>query len=209
MSDTDDDDNDREVDLDDSTRRCPVCYEALARYVNAIQPCGHLFCSSCAIRVDVCPTCRGPIDGRATVFLADVDAAVSEVEEDPLAGLWKRMCDRAGDDATIPARVQELWILTLAPDVVSRAGRRHCHARCPHAREVDRVLEVAAGAGALPFPEWETTVEMLHHSIVSGLHVTDRLETWKYIHPRLRPVWAVRRCLTDRLRSFGEAAGNS
>ena len=67
---------------------------------------------------------------------------------------------------------------------------------------------MAAGAGALPFAEWETTVEMLHNSIVSGLHATERWTTWEYIHLHLRRVWEARRDLLERLRPFGEADEN-
>ena len=186
MSDTE------EVDLGSHSRRCPVCYESLTGRITAIQPCGHLFCNECSQRVDRCPTCRGPIRGRANVFL-DGEAAADDEEltGDTLAGLWQRLRD-VGDDATLPARAQELWVLTLAPDVISRVGRRRCEMRCPHARDIRRVLDVAAGAGTMTYPEWETTVEMLHHSIVTAFTPRSAARRGSTC-PRLRPVWAVRR----------------
>ena len=48
---------------------CPICLESLAppaRLYNC--PEGHLLCSECRTKVEVCQLCRKPVQGRATAM---------------------------------------------------------------------------------------------------------------------------------------------
>ena len=52
------------------TNKCTVCYTRERRVV--FQPCGHIFCASCADRATTrnrCFTCRGRIDNSFTIYL--------------------------------------------------------------------------------------------------------------------------------------------
>jgi len=55
----------------ESSSQCAICLQGPSDGVQvnvALQPCGHIFCGSCAPRLRQCATCKGRITGVMTVY---------------------------------------------------------------------------------------------------------------------------------------------
>ncbi|KAI0230056.1 hypothetical protein L0F63_002422, partial [Massospora cicadina] len=75
----------RLVESDPANDECPVCFEK-SEALLALSPCGHLICSSCVEKIHtsanayLCPSCRGRLQNKLLVPLADIRASHPKVE---------------------------------------------------------------------------------------------------------------------------------